>query len=63
MVSAILTKDVETADNIVLKARENGLLLVHTGKPSVKIGPPLTIPDDVLLEGLEILREVLSETS
>jgi len=61
MVAAVLLPDVTIADNIVLNTRNRGLLLVHTGKNSVKIGPPLTIPDDVLLEGLEILGEVLSE--
>jgi 4-aminobutyrate aminotransferase-like enzyme len=38
-----------------------GLLAVHTGRESVKIGPPLTIPDDALLEGLDVLDEAMSE--
>ena len=36
---------------------KRGLLLVHTGRESIKIGPPLTISQDALLEGVEILRD------
>jgi acetylornithine/succinyldiaminopimelate/putrescine aminotransferase len=59
MVAALLTKSVEDADQIVLAARDKGLLLVHTGKASVKIGPPLTISYEQLATGLVILEEVL----
>ena len=48
--------------NIKLKLRElvekcmsEGLLIVYTGRESVKIGPPLTISKDALLEGIKIL--------
>ena len=34
-----------------------GLLVVHTGRESIKIGPPLTISDDALLEGIDVLKE------
>lgn len=44
------------------KAMQKGLLLVHTGRESIKIGPPLTIPDDALMEGLDVLNESISET-
>ena len=33
-----------------------GLLIVYTGRESVKIGPPLTISRDALLEGIKILE-------
>ena len=49
--------------NIKLKLRElvekcmsEGLLIVYTGRESVKIGPPLTISRDALLEGIKILE-------
>jgi len=42
------------------RAMQRGLLLVHTGRESIKIAPPLTIPDDALLEGLEVLDEAIS---
>ena len=61
MVAAIRFESTEQATRAVSLCRAVGLLCVHTDKPSVKIGPPLTIPDDVLLEGLEILKGVLSE--
>jgi 4-aminobutyrate aminotransferase-like enzyme len=44
------------------KAMQKGLLLVHTGRESIKIGPPLTIPDDALMEGLDVLDEAITET-
>jgi 4-aminobutyrate aminotransferase-like enzyme len=31
-------------------------LIVHTGRESIKIGPPLTITEDALIEGLEVLN-------
>ncbi len=49
------------ASQICEKAMQKGLLLVHTGRESIKIGPPLTIPDDALLEGLGVLQESFSE--
>jgi len=45
------------ATKVVYKAMRNGLLLVHTGRESIKIGPPLTISDKALLEGITILKE------
>jgi 4-aminobutyrate aminotransferase-like enzyme len=41
---------------------QKGLLLVHTGRESIKIGPPLTIPDEALKEGLDVLEESIAET-
>ncbi len=43
------------------RAMQKGLLLVHTGRESIKIGPPLTISDEALLEGLAVLDESISE--
>jgi 4-aminobutyrate aminotransferase-like enzyme len=40
---------------------QKGLLVVHTGRESIKIGPPLTISDEALLEGLKVLDESLHE--
>lgn len=44
------------------KAMQKGLLLVHTGRESIKMGPPLTIPDKALIEGLKVLTEAITET-
>jgi 4-aminobutyrate aminotransferase-like enzyme len=43
------------------KAMESGLLLIHTGRESIKIAPPLTIPLDALEEGLNVLEEIILE--
>lgn len=39
---------------------QQGLLLVHTGRESVKLGPPLTIPDSALSEAVMIMRAALA---
>ena len=36
---------------------KDGLLVVYTGRESVKIGPPLTITKDALKEGLGVLKK------
>lgn len=43
------------------RAMQKGLLVVHTGRESIKIGPPLTIPDKALVEGLDVLTEAVNE--
>ena len=40
---------------------QKGLLLVHTGRESIKMGPPLTISDDALLEGASVISESIFE--
>ena len=68
LVAAILTKNPKNgepnpilATKICEKAMQKGLLLVHTGRESIKIGPPLTIPDKALVEGLDIIDECFKE--
>lgn len=53
--------DVEFVDRLIEKCMEKGLLLVRTGSGTVKIGPPLIIPEDALLEGVEIIDESILE--
>lgn len=53
--------DGEFATKICEKAMQKGLILVHTGRESIKIGPPLTIPDEALVEGVSVIEECLSE--
>jgi 4-aminobutyrate aminotransferase-like enzyme len=43
------------------KCMQKGLLVVHTGRESIKIGPPLTITDDALIEGVAIISESIQE--
>lgn len=42
---------------------QKGLLVVHTGRESIKIGPPLTISDEALLEGVAVLGEAIAEVA
>jgi 4-aminobutyrate aminotransferase / (S)-3-amino-2-methylpropionate transaminase / 5-aminovalerate transaminase len=43
------------------KCLQKGLLVVHTGRESIKIGPPLTITDEALREGVEVIGEAFDE--
>lgn len=40
---------------------QKGLMVVHTGRESIKIGPPLTITSDALLEGVQVLAQAIDE--
>ena len=45
------------------RCMQKGLLVVHTGRESIKIGPPLTITDAALLEGSDVLSESIAEVA
>ena len=45
------------ASKITEHCMRRGLLVVHTGRESIKIGPPLTISDEALLEGIQVLKD------
>lgn len=49
------------ASKVAEKCMQMGLIVVHTGRESIKIGPPLMIPDEALLEGILVLGEAFSE--
>ena len=68
LIAAILFKksednepDTFTPSLICEKAMQKGLFLVHTGRESIKIGPPLTITENALIEGLDVLSESIKE--
>lgn len=68
LIAAILFNSPETnqpdpifTSLVAEKAMQKGLLVVHTGRESIKIGPPLTIKDDALLEGVDVLDESIEE--
>jgi len=70
LLAALLLADPETgapdhltASRVCERAMQKGLLLVHTGRESIKMGPPLTIPDAALAEGLDVLRESMEEVT
>jgi 4-aminobutyrate aminotransferase-like enzyme len=69
MVAAIITEGYGDADaseiatKISWECMRQGLLVVHTGRESVKLAPPLTITPEALTEGLSVLKEVVDAIS
>jgi 4-aminobutyrate aminotransferase-like enzyme len=61
MMWAIYTGDPKITQKIIMKCAEKGLLLVSTHGPAIKIGPPLTIPDEALREGIKVIKECFQE--
>ncbi len=68
LIAAVIFQDPDTQEpngyftsHVVERCMQKGLLVVHTGRESIKIGPPLTITDEALLEGLEVLAESIAE--
>jgi 4-aminobutyrate aminotransferase-like enzyme len=49
------------ASRVAERCMQKGVLVVHTGRESIKLGPPLTITDDALLEGIAVLGESIAE--
>ena len=61
MIQALDTKDGEAAKAIARECFDNGLLVgpCGVGGQVIKLIPPLTIPDDDLEEGLNILERAV----
>jgi 4-aminobutyrate aminotransferase/diaminobutyrate-pyruvate transaminase/4-aminobutyrate aminotransferase/(S)-3-amino-2-methylpropionate transaminase len=53
--------NIDLAARIVRSALGKGLLLLQTGRGTLKIAPPLSIPEEALIEGIDILEEALRE--
>jgi len=49
-------------DKISEKAMQRGLLVVHTGRESIKLAPPLSITKDALIEGVTVLKECIRDS-
>jgi len=49
-------------DKISEKAMQSGLLIVHTGRESIKLAPPLTISEDALVEGVQVLEACIKDS-
>jgi len=62
LIAALIFYDSDFTSRVVEKCMQKGLLVVYTGRESIKIGPPLIIPDDALLEGIEIINEAIKES-
>lgn len=67
LVAAVLTAAVGETDAATVASKiswecmRRGLLVVHTGRESVKLAPPLTIDVAAMEEGLNVLREVVRD--
>jgi 4-aminobutyrate aminotransferase / (S)-3-amino-2-methylpropionate transaminase / 5-aminovalerate transaminase len=68
LVAAVLFKDPITNEpdglftsRVAELCMQKGLLVVHTGRESIKIGPPLTISEDALIEGIDVFSETIKE--
>ncbi|CAN1644196.1 GabT 4-aminobutyrate aminotransferase and related aminotransferases [Candidatus Nanopelagicaceae bacterium] len=51
----------ERVSEITEKCFQKGLLVVHTGRESIKIGPPLTITQEAIVEGVNVILEAMQE--
>ena len=68
LIAAILFKEPKTnapdsyfTSMVAERCMQKGLLVVHTGRESIKIGPPLIISEEALNEGIKVLDESINE--
>ncbi|AOW19704.1 aspartate aminotransferase family protein [Urechidicola croceus] len=62
---SLIVKDADFASNIILRCLEKGLILFWLlyEKKAVRITPPLTISNEEIIKGCEIIIEVINELS
>jgi len=53
--------DAALGDVVIERAMRKGLLLIRTGTGTIKIGPPLIIPEQAALEGAAVIEESIAE--
>jgi len=51
--------DYEFARDVTWEAVKRGLMLFFIGKPTIKVVPPLIIPDDALIEGIQTIGDAI----
>jgi 4-aminobutyrate aminotransferase-like enzyme len=67
LIASIIFKDINNYDKPTLaskiseKCMQKGLLVVHTGRESIKLGPPLIISDEAIKEAISVIDESISE--
>jgi 4-aminobutyrate aminotransferase-like enzyme len=65
LLAALIFKDSEgkplssLCDRVAERCMQTGLLVVHTGRESIKLAPPLSIHEEALLEGLSVLESAI----
>lgn len=53
--------DIDFVDKVIERAYEKGVMSIRTITGTIKIGPPLTIPDEALSEAMDVLIESMQE--
>ncbi len=53
--------DINLTNIICERAMEKGVFSICTGRGTLKLGPPLTIPEEAIIEGLEVYEECFEE--
>ncbi len=61
MIAGIIFENTEPATEIVKRCIMNGVLPVCTNRNSIKLAPPLTIPEDAILEAFGVIRDAIIE--
>jgi len=56
LMAGLIFKTTEQANALYEYCLENGLMVVKTNKPSIKIAPPLVISEELLIKGLKIIK-------
>jgi len=59
LLAGLVFKSKEVADKVATECMKKGLLVVNTGRESIKLAPPLTITRDALIEGMEVLHKAI----
>lgn len=54
-------RDLLFADKVLERSMEKGVMMLRTGLGTLKIGPPLMIPDEALIEGVTTIADVIDE--
>lgn len=68
LLAAIIFKDkdnnplISLCDKVSELCMQRGLLVVHTGRESIKLAPPLSINKEALMEGLLVLDEAIADS-
>tara|TARA_Y100000768_G_scaffold387719_1_gene379989 strand:+ start:894 stop:2255 length:1362 start_codon:yes stop_codon:yes gene_type:complete len=55
------TLDIDLVNKVCEKAMEKGVFSICTGRGSLKLGPPITISESALIEGLKVYEDCLGE--
>ncbi len=48
-------------DAVAELCMQRGLLVVHTGRESIKLAPPLCIEEEAMMEGLDVFEQAISD--